>query len=182
MQPKARIILGVLYAVLAVSPVMATSPLERLVSNSPFGWHVREKSNPSEAPQIELRGVVHEGTAVYLTFFDPASKKWTTLSPGEKSDSFAVTEYNRSNESVMLDLQGRTLLLTLKPAGNQSYLGTAVAGAASNGATGLTASVAMTLQLPESESTRLEVVAAALKRRAEENQHQATPSHSASGA
>ena len=190
MHSNGRVICGLLLSVLSTASGFAGAELAGLLRNCPFGGLATQRTTAvAGQPQIELRGVVHEGNAVYLTFFDPASKKWMTLSPGEQFDSLIVKEYRHANESVVLNIDGKMLVVNLKPTGNRSYVGTAIAAntLALNDATAATAGLApapmpsMVLQLPESEAKRLDLVSIALRQRAEAGRRQDSSSRPASG-
>jgi hypothetical protein len=167
---------GFLFAAAWVLPLGASTAddIADLIKNSPFGNSAADKIATPVQPQLELRGVVVEGNVTWFTFFDGATKKWLTLRKGEEADSLVVKRYDRERDLVVLDYNGKTLSLALKPAGNQSYAetSTAYAAAAAPAKAPLPQPILMPA-LSEAEAHRIALVAATLKQRDEQSKHMA---------
>lgn len=104
-----------LTAALSTAAVLRAVDLDRLAN--PFLRTAAEKSPPAAAAPSqawELRGVVHEGNAVYLTFFDPASKKWLNLTPGEEEDGYALEGFDETNDAATLRSNGQAMIVAMK--------------------------------------------------------------------
>jgi hypothetical protein len=117
---------------------------------------------------------VVEGGVARFIFFDGAANKWLTLRQGEEADALVVRSYDRVQDLVVLDYKGRTLSLSLKSAGNQSYAGaTPISAYAATSVSTKVPSPQPVLipSLSEAETRRLEIVAAALRQRREQNKH-----------
>jgi hypothetical protein len=126
-----RIILGLFFAVMTASFVFASGQLDSLITNSPFMRNEPEKPAATPPVQLELRGVVVEGEVVWFTFYDGATKQWTTLRQGEEADSLLVKEYNRTQDLVALEFRGKAMTLALKSSGSQYNKRSMVASVAS---------------------------------------------------
>ena len=169
---KACLFLGIAWA-LSLKAGTAED-ISNLLSNSPFvAPTAGNASAPTQTP-LELRGIVVEGGVARFIFFDGAANKWLTLRQGEEADALVVRSYDRVQDLVVLDYKGRTLSLSLKSAGNQSYAGaTPISAYAATSVSTKVPSPQPVLipSLSEAETRRLEIVAAALRQRREQNKH-----------
>ncbi len=154
-------------AVCAVfAPVRGAPDHSSLLDNSPFCPTTPDKSAAAAQQQLELRGVVREGGAVFLTFFDPVSKKWTTRSPGEESDDIAVESFDATSDAVVLRLNGRAMTIAFKPETRHVLQRSPTAVAASP--TTATPETVVVLGPSPSEARRLAMVAAEIRQKVEQ--------------
>ena len=115
-----QVYLSLLLTVLVTSTGFAKMDLSGLVSNSPFGrGATQEKSEAVASSQLELRGMVVEGDVVWFSFYDGATKTWATLREGERTDVFSVKKFNRAQEVVFLEYNGKPITLALKSTGSE---------------------------------------------------------------
>jgi hypothetical protein len=112
--------------------------------------------------------MVVEGDATWLTFYNASTKKWTTLKPGERDGALAVKACNPADGSVVLELNGQTLMLALssRPGGSAVRRSVALVDAAPSPPKPRRRPVM--LPGPSSaEAHRLELVASAIRQRQE---------------
>ncbi len=114
---RGGLLLAALAAVAAGAPLAAqtTDPLESLVRNSPFlpasGGGAAADSGP-----LEFRGVVFERGAFTFSVYDQGTKESSWVRLGEKGFPYLVRSYNRENDTIVVEQNGRTLTLTLQTA------------------------------------------------------------------
>jgi hypothetical protein len=138
-----------------------------LVEASPF-LPASPHKTPAPAvspPALELRGMVVEGDATWLTFYNPSSKTWTTLRPGERDGAVAVKTCNPGDGSVVLELNGQ--MLTLSLASKRSGFSHRPAVAAAPRPPPQRPRAPMVASLSPAEAHRLELVASVIRQRVE---------------
>ena len=100
---------------LGLTSGMASSQLDSLLANSPFGTVKTGPAGDAAGNQpLEFRGTSEEGGQQYFSIYDTATKRsrWVTLNAA--SDDFVVKSYDPDAHTVSLDQHGRVLALTLK--------------------------------------------------------------------
>jgi len=163
------LVLGVLIALQAAR----ASDWSHLLENNPFLPSGSAQAPVQPVQSLELRGVVVEGGVAWFTIYDTAAGKWTTVRQGEEGDSLKVRSYDRARDSVVLDIRGKTVSLSLKGTANQSD---GQGAAAANVASAIPRShtqPALTPALSVAEAARLEQVVAEIRQRREEGKKRA---------
>jgi hypothetical protein len=96
----------------------ARDPLDALVADSPFlppAGGIRKNAAGPAGP-LELRGVVFENGAYSFSLYDDASHESAWVRLGEGGHSFVARSFNRERDTLTVDYQGRSVVLTLPPA------------------------------------------------------------------
>lgn len=155
----------------------AAADLSSLISDSPFGAVLLPKSAAADqSPQVELRGIVHEGSTVYLTFYEATAKKWTTLCPGESAENIVVENFAETKGTVALRVDGKPIILTFSTEHERTSSheeGTALASAPRS----FPQAVVVPGPSP-AETRRLELVASAIRQQLEQAKLQSGSSRS----
>lgn len=94
----------------------ATDPLNALMTDSPFLPAGGSGGPTAQAGALELRSVVAERGNFVFSLYDAGTKEsfWSRLN--EPGLPFVVRSYDRSNDTITVEQQGRTLSLTLAAA------------------------------------------------------------------
>lgn len=164
---------GLAFCVLIAPVAAGASDWSSLLNNNPFLPPASAQTQAQPVQPLELRGVVVEGVVVWFTFFDSATKKWTTVRQGEDGDSLVVRSYDRTQDMVVLDVRGKKVTLSLKAAGNQSYGRSALVAGVASTAPQSHAQPFIVPAPPADEAKRLEQVAAVIRLRRDERKKQA---------
>ena len=163
-----QIIKGLIFCILvAPVPADALDP-SGLLNNNPFLAPASANTQAQSAQPLELRGVVFENGIAWFTLFDAAAKKWTTVRQGEEGDAFVVRSYDQAQDTVILDIRGSRVTLSLKAAGNQSFGRSGVVAKVASAAPQFRAQPTMVPPLCAAEVERLDLVASALRQRLED--------------
>ncbi len=158
---KVRVLSGVVLVGLLNSVVAKPMDLSGLVQNSPFprAPAVAQATKLDQNPTLELRGMVVENELTWFTLYEAATKKWMTVREGAGDDILSIKEINREKSTLVLNYQGRTVVLSMNNSGNT---------AASNRASISTVAVVAPMRVPQTavisdhsiaEGTRLDLVA-----------------------
>jgi hypothetical protein len=95
----------------------SADPLENLVKDSPFLPHAAAGGlGAGQSGPLELRGVVMERGAYVFSLFDLNSKESYWVGLNEPGFPVVARSYDRANDTLTVEQQGRTLTLTLAAA------------------------------------------------------------------
>jgi hypothetical protein len=103
---------------LAVPPP-APDPLDVLVSDSPFvpaGASSGRRDAPTSSGPLELRGIVFQNGGYSFGIYDQGTHEATWVRLGEKGQPFVARSYNRERDTLTVEFQGRTMILSLPAA------------------------------------------------------------------
>ena len=143
---------------------------DSLLEKNPFVAH-QPPAPPAEPapPQLELRGVLVEGTATWFNVYNAETKESAWVQSGDRMANFVIKDYDTAKEALVLDYQQRPVSVALKQSKVQLSPGSARNGTAmaSLGGASRAKPHSMAPVLPASESQRLEQVAEQIRQRRE---------------
>jgi hypothetical protein len=135
---------------------------------SPFMECVSAAPSASAQTQVELRGIVHEGKSIYLTFYDSTSKKWFTLAPGEQNETASLESFDLNTQSAVVRLNGNSVSVAFRKNLNSGDVRHAVEYAVSSSGHMIQPMPVVIPATSPSEAERLSSVAAELHQRQEQ--------------
>ena len=143
---------------------------DALLEKNPFVAHRPPAPPPEPAPpQLELRGVLVEGSATWFNIYNAETKESAWVQRGDQMANFVIKGYNPAKEALALDYQQRPVSVALKQSKAQLSLGSARnrVALASLGGASRSSPPSVATALPASESQRLEPVAEQVRQRRE---------------
>jgi hypothetical protein len=90
--------------------------VQNLLQTSPFAPVVGANAPGPAAASLEFRGVFADQGEYFFSLFETATRRGAWVGLNEPGNPFTVRAYDRANETVTAEYQGRTLQLTLKTA------------------------------------------------------------------
>lgn len=99
------------------APAAPADPLDALAADSPFmpGTGARGVANASTGP-LELRGIVFVDGAYRFSVFDQGTGESNWIGLDEREQPYVARSFNRERDTLTVEHQGRTIVLTLQPA------------------------------------------------------------------
>lgn len=149
-----------LVALEGVPAVLASpfSPVEQTVASAPAG----------EPPPLEFRGLVVMGGKTQYNFLVRAKNLNAWVTSDRRVDGIQVKSYDKNNDSVVVDFEGRSFTLTMeksKIASAPSVMPATASVAAANAAAPVPPPPVVLNPSPADEQKRLEAIAAEVRRR-----------------
>jgi hypothetical protein len=140
--------------------------LDGLVANSPFMPRQEENAAPvvTEDAVVEFRGMITTENGVLYGLYDRSRNKGAWVRENEKGADFVVQSYDATADLVTLNYQGRKLTLPLSASRIAAAAPSAVAVARPAMPSGVTGG-GNTVRATPADATRLESVAAEVRRR-----------------
>lgn len=110
----------------AAASTPAADPLDALAANSPFlpGTGARGVANAATGP-LELRSIVFVDGAYRFSIFDQGTGEANWVAIGDREQPYVARSFDREHDSLTVEHQGRTMVLSLQPA-RMASSGTAV--------------------------------------------------------
>jgi hypothetical protein len=104
------------YFTACLAAYAAPSPLDNLLQNSPFGGQVAPKTAGRIDAPLEFRGVLTDGGGEIFSLYEASTRSSLWVGQNENGNSFTVRSYDRVNDTITVEYQGKTLTLELKQA------------------------------------------------------------------
>jgi len=143
---------------------------DSLLEKNPFvAYQPPAPSAEPAPPQLELRGVLVEGSATWFNVYNTETKESAWVQRGDRMANFVIKDYDPAKEALVMDYQQRPVSVALKQSKVQLSPGSArnTTTLASLGSASRASSPSVAAALPASESQRLEQVADQIRQRRE---------------
>jgi hypothetical protein len=110
-------LLALIPGLLPAQAPASSDPLEGLLKDSPFLPAAGgARAGAGDAGPLELRSVVFEDGAYVFSIYDQGSRESSWVKLGEGGHSFVARSFDRERDTLTVEQQGRSLVLTLQPA------------------------------------------------------------------
>lgn len=165
MKPPSPLLLALAFG-LGTTGAAAAVSLDGLAAKSPFMPEQTETAAPvvTEGATVEFRGLITTKDGVLFGLYDRSRNLSAWVHEKEKGAEFVVQTYDAANDLVTVDYQGRKFTLPLSVA----RIGTAApspVAAVKPAGPAVTGGVAVAARPSQVDATRMESVAAEVRRR-----------------
>lgn len=135
-----------------------------LGKRSPFGNSQPSSTEGVKTSQLELRGVLVEGTERWFDIYDTTSKKAEWVKENQAGGSYVAKLYDAVHDALTLEAQGELVLITLKNS-SDSPDGVGTGQMFASASAGLSPPPAVAPAPPKSEAKRFALVADVIRQR-----------------